>query len=261
MNARPSGIEVVTEGSVISIYVGGTEQTRIDLSKPSRLEFEYMQQMTAVLQGAFPEPAPIRAVHIGGGGCALPWAWELRRPGSKQLAIEADPWIAENARVWFPLPRKPNLRIRQAEGRQALSSSQGRFQVVVRDAFLNAQVPHHLTTSEWVRIVREHLSDQGLYLANTAHGSGSSCRPEVAAVTQTFQHTLVIAESKVLKGARWGNATIVAWDDLGTLNPAEIDRQMRRLPLPVSVLTGEKLRRWLGGTRPAVDNETGASNV
>lgn len=238
---------------MISIVVGGTEQTRIDTANPARLEFEYMQQMDAVVRAAWPEPHPLKVAHVGGCGCALAWAWEERRPNSRQLAIEVDPWIAEQARVWFPLPRKPQLRIRVADGREALESSQAAFDVIVRDAFIDAMVPAHMQTLEWSRLVKSRLGAQGLYLANAAHGKGTDARPDIAAVQAVFSHILIIGDSKVIKGARWGNLLIAAWQDDELLDRDEVDRQLRRLPLPARVLKSSDLSRWLGGAKPVGD--------
>lgn len=250
--ARPD-VEVLRDGPVVSIMVGGTEQSRIDTSRPGQLEFEYMQQMDAALRLAFPEPRPVRALHVGGCGCALAWAWEERRPGSRQVAVEVDPWIAEQARVWFPLPRKPALRIRIGDGRDVLAASQATFDVVVRDAFSRALVPPHLQTLEWAKLVSSHLSPAGLYLANCTHGGGVSCRGDIAAARQAFDSTLILGASKVVKGARLGNIVVVGWNAPGLIDRDELDRQLRRLPLPVSVIGGNDLDLWLGGVCPLLD--------
>lgn len=241
------------EGSVASILVDGVEQSRIDLDRPNRLEFEYMQQMDVVLSLSHPEPNPIRAVHIGGCGCALAWAWHLLRPGSRQLAVEVDRELAEKVREWLPLPRKPHLRIRVGDGREVLQGSMAKYDVLIRDAFLARSVPAQLQTEQWANLAASRLTPSGLYLANAAHGGGSDSRPDVAATLRAFKHVALIGESKVLKSARWGNLTIAAWNDAGLIDVLELDRRMRRLPLPVQVFTGNRLLQWLAGRAPAQD--------
>lgn len=240
-------------GSIASVFIDGVEQSRVDLEHPDQLQFEYMEQMDVVLSLAHPAPTPIKAAHIGGCGCALAWAWQVQRPDSRQLAVEVDEYLATQARTWFPLPRKPLLRIRAGEGREVLSSSQAHFQVIVRDAFASRTVPAHLQTVEWDRVVSAHLAPTGLYLANAAHGGGSNARGDVAAARQEFGQVVLIGESKVLKGARWGNLVLAAWQESQLIDVAELDRRLRRLPLPVQVLSGAELDRWLGGHPPATD--------
>ncbi len=238
------------DGPVVSVRVGETEQSRINLNQPEILEFEYMQQMDTVTRLAFPEPHPISALHVGGCGCALAWAWETLRPNSRQLAFEVNAELAEAVRKNIPLPRKPQLRIRVAEGAAALVASQARYQVIVRDAFVDASVPAHLQTSAWVRSVRDHLLPNGLYLANAAHGPRVSARPDVAATVATFDRVAIIGASKVVKSARRGNLVVAAWNDHDLVNIADLDRDLRKLPLPVSLVQGAALSRWLGGAVP-----------
>lgn len=248
-----SDVTVKTEGTVVSVFFGETEQTRIDVDDPGSLEFEYMQQMDIALQCAMPGSIPIRAAHIGGCGCALAWAWEVSRPGSRQLAVEVDARVAEQARTWFPLPRKPALRIRVGDGRDVLKGSQATFDVIVRDAFAEATVPRHLQTVQWAKTVRSHLQTGGVYLANCSHGAGTNSRGDVAAVRDVFEYVLLVAPSKVLKGARWGNIVMVAWNQPELIDERELDRRLRRLPLPVSVLAGKEIERWLGGAQALTD--------
>lgn len=163
----------VTSGPIVSIVNGGSEQSRINVDHPETLEFEYMQQMNEVMDLAIPAPEPISALHIGGCGCALAWAWEVLRPGSRQLAIEVDADLVTAVRERLPLPRKPLLRLRAAEGAAALAASKAQYQVIVRDAFTDSEVPAHLQTVEWCNLVAQHLRPGGIYLANVAHGGAS----------------------------------------------------------------------------------------
>src|SRR5690625_7775253 len=75
--------------SAVTVFINDAESSYVDLADPAHLEFEYMQQMTAILDEAgLPAPQPVRAVHLGGAGCALPRALDAARPGSRQLVVE-----------------------------------------------------------------------------------------------------------------------------------------------------------------------------
>lgn len=249
----PSTPVFSSDGQIASISVAQTEQSRINLADPSQLEFEYMQQMDAVVEAALGAETPLRAAHIGACGCALAWSWHLKHPNSRQVAFEIDAYLAEAVRQWLPLPRKPHLRIRVADGREALHTSQAHFDVIVRDAFSASAIPSQLQTQEFVEIVAAHLTPRGIYLANCAHGGSANGRPDVAALTKVFSNVAVIAASKTLKGARWGNLVAVGWNDALDLDLDQIDRSLRRLPLPASLLSGAQLQRWLAGAAPARD--------
>lgn len=244
-------LEIVNAGGIVSLLVGGAEQSRVNVASPGILEFEYMQQMDVVVQNAFPGRQPLRALHVGAGLCALPWAWEVERPGSRQQAFEVSEEVAMAARTHLPLPRKPLLRIRVADGRDALTKSKAVFQVVVRDAFVGTQVPSHLRTLEWAQLAAERT--EGLYLANAGHGRGVSAREDVAAAAKAFASVAVIGSSKVLKSARWGNLVIVGCNDPALLDQVSIERELRKLPLPATMLAGSAVTKWLAGARPLLD--------
>ncbi|NKY08218.1 spermidine synthase, partial [Cellulomonas hominis] len=55
----------------VTLLVNGVPSSHLDLADPERLEFEYMQQMAAVLAHVPVPGGPFRAVHLGAAGCAL----------------------------------------------------------------------------------------------------------------------------------------------------------------------------------------------
>ena len=104
--------ELVARDTGILLMLDGAESSFLDLRDPSHLDFEYHQQMDAVLAALRGEGGPLRALHLGGAGCALARAWDVTHPGSQQVAVEIDEILASQVRTWFDLPRSPRLRIR-----------------------------------------------------------------------------------------------------------------------------------------------------
>ncbi|MCL3778260.1 MULTISPECIES: fused MFS/spermidine synthase [unclassified Actinomyces] len=240
--ALPVG-EVVTSTGVarlerresgILLLLDGTESSWIDLVDPAHLDFEYQQQMNAVLDVLMPG-APVRAVHLGGAGCALARAWEALRPGSTQLAVEIDAVLARRVREWFDLPRAPRLRIRVGDAAEvAPSLREGEWDVVVRDVFANGRVPASCRTEEMLRACRRALAPGGVYLANTASAPREEAGAELAAVRRVFGGGLVVADAACVRGRRRGNLVVVAGTEpLSPDQVQEVDRAVRRLPLPV----------------------------
>jgi len=251
---------LVWDGPRATLLLDGVESSCVDVDHPDRLEFEYMQQMTQVLHAWRPEPAPIRALHLGAAACALPWAWDTRRPGSRQVAVEVDADLAASVREWFALPRSPRLRLRTGDGREVLDGARAdSYDVVVRDAFAHGTVPSSLATQGAARAAAAALRPGGLYLLNTAHGGPFDARPDIAAVSTVFPVVHAIADPKVGRAARRGNIVVAAQkpgrDGLvdGKLDADEVDRLLRRLPLPARAMRGRALARWLAGARPAQD--------
>ena len=79
--------------------------------------------------------------------------------------VEIDPDVLAVGRRYFNLTM-PNLRTFVQDGRLWLASSQGRYDVVVVDAYRQPYVPFHLTTVEFFQEVRRHLTDNGVVAIN-----------------------------------------------------------------------------------------------
>ena len=108
--------ELVARDTGILLMLDGAESSFLDLRDPSHLDFEYHQQMDAVLAALRGEGGPLRALHLGGAGCALARAWDVTHPGSQQVAVEIDEILASQVRTWSlddaALPRPEGGRAR-----------------------------------------------------------------------------------------------------------------------------------------------------
>lgn len=237
----------------VLVLVNGTESSYLDLADPAWLEFEYMQQMMAVIDVVLPAPAPLRAVHLGGAGCALPRAIDVARPGSRQLAVEIDGALAAYARAWFALPPAPRLRLRVADARAVVEGLRPASQdVVVRDVFAGADVPAHVRTVEFAELVARSLRPGGLYLANMAdYPPLLQSRSDAAALAAAFPFSAVIAEPAILRGRRYGNVVLVA--SAAPLPADRLERALRCLPQPVRLLVEGDVVRFRGRTPAPVD--------
>lgn len=227
--------ELEVRDSGILLLLDGTESSWIDLADPAHLDFEYQQQMDAALTALLPEPTPVHALHLGGAGCALARAWEARRPGSSQTAVEIDELLATYVRQWFDLPRSPRLRIRVGDAAQVLASGRdGVWDVVVRDVFAAGSVPESCRTQEFHAHAARVLAPDGLYLANLSSRPRQVAGEDLAAVREAFGGVLVVADPAVVRGRRHGNLVVVARRQPWSAGEQQgIDAAVRRLPLPV----------------------------
>lgn len=226
------------------LVIDGMESSYHDLDDPAHLEFEYMQQVDALVTTVLGEGTAIRALHLGGAGCSLATAWDATRPGSCQLAVEWDGELARLAREWFPLPRSPRLRIRHGDARAALDSfPPGRWDVIVRDAFVQAQVPPHLSDRSAAGAARRALTEDGLYAVNLADAPPlAEAREEARVLLDSFPHVVLIVDPAVARGRRCGNVVLGA--SARPIDDAALARRVRRLPLPARVLAGADLARF-----------------
>ncbi|MGC0273507.1 spermidine synthase [Pseudactinotalea sp. Z1739] len=230
----------------VLLLLDGVQSSHLYLDDPTRLMFEYMQQMQVVLTHRFGPEEPLNVVHLGGAGCALPRAMAALWPDSRHLVAEIDAKLAEYVRTWFDLPRAPRLRIRVADARATIASLRsGGGDAVIRDTFAAGAVPPHLRTVEFTELVADRLNPAGCYLLNLADNPPLPvARREAATLAEVFAHTAVIAEPGVLRGRRYGNVVI-----LGANRPwptAQLNRSLRTLAPTARVLHGRDLRDFIG---------------
>lgn len=252
-------VEIRWDGPIATLLLDGVESSAINTADPTLLEFEYMQHATCALDAALPEGEAVRAIHLGAAGCALPLAWSILRPGSKQTAVEVDAALAEGARRWFDLPRAPALAIRVGDGRAVLGGMRpGSADVIVRDAFAAGRVPAHMRTRGFIELAKSRLKPGGVLILNCAHGAGADARAEIATIRSVFPEAVSVQDPKVGRSGRRGNVLVVASTRAAGSYPVdELDRRLRRLPLPARVKRDGELTAWAAGAR-ILEDEPGA---
>ena len=231
--------ELVARDTGVLLMLDGAESSFLDLRDPAHLDFEYHQQMDAALTALRGEGGPVRALHLGGAGCALARAWDVTRPGSQQVAVEIDEILADRVRTWFDLPRSPRLRIRVGDAAEVVTGLRpGQWDVVVRDVFNGGSVPASCRSQEFLGTCLRALAPDGLLLVNTASMPRAQAGAEIAALTRALDGdtscAVIVADPAAVRGRRRGNLVLVARQTPFTASELEeIERAVRRLPLPV----------------------------
>lgn len=82
--------------------------------------------------------------------------------------VEIDPAIVNVGRKYFGMTER-NLNVYEEDGRTFLETTNRKYDVVAIDAFQQPYIPFQLTTREFFRIVRSHLSPDGVVALNTGH--------------------------------------------------------------------------------------------
>ena len=152
------------------LNVNGTFQSATYLSDElwSELVCEYHRTMADIIS----DHGHVRSVLIiGGGGYSLPKYLVTHTKRMRVTAVEIDPRITQVARERFFLDRAEEL----ADGRLELVNEDGwkylrecgrSFDVIVNDAFSGARPLGALGNAEGAALIREHLTERGMYLAN-----------------------------------------------------------------------------------------------
>jgi spermidine synthase len=245
-----------------TLVVDGTPQSHVDLDDPRHLEFEYMRRLGHLVDLAAPPGEPLRVLHLGGGGLTLARYVAATRPGSDQLAVEADAALLELVRRRLPLRqrgrrsgggRTGRLRVRVADARAVLEQvPAGSFDVVIADLFTGARTPAHLTSAEFAAAVARALRPSGIYGSNIGDGLLlAHARARAATVCSVFRHACLIADAALLRGRRFGNLVLAAAQH--GLPVAELTRRTAGDPFPARVVSGDGMARFAAGAKPITD--------
>jgi len=246
-----------------TLVLDGLRHSYVDVSDPTRLEFDYVKGLAAVTQAAWPDDEPLTAHHLGGGGLTLPRWLAAERPGTVSTVSEIDPGVVALDRDRLALETGPELEVRVEDARLGLREVPDDSQdLVVGDAFGGISVPWHLTTREMVAEIDRVLAPDGVYAANLIdHGPLAFARAEVATLAERFDHVAVLAEPGVVVGSSTrpdgvepdgGNLVAVASDR--ALDPAGLTRRVEALDLDWVVATGADVADWVDGADVLTDD-------
>jgi spermidine synthase len=263
--AGPGAVELVADPDrprAWTLLVDGAPQSHVDLDDPRHLEFEYMRRLGHLVDLAAPPGEPLRVLHLGGGGLTLARYVAATRPGSDQLAVEADAALLEVVRRRLPLAqrgrrsgggRAGRVRVRVADARAVLEQvPAGSFDVVIADLFTGARTPAHLTSAEFAAAVARALGPSGSYGSNVGDGPPlTHARARVATAASVFRYACLIADAPLLRGRRFGNLVLAAAQH--GLPVAELTRRTAGDPFPARVVSGDDLARFAAGAKPITD--------
>ncbi|WP_370372830.1 spermidine synthase [Catenulispora sp. GP43] len=240
------------------LLVGGTPHSHVDLDDPTYLEYEYVRQIAHLVDLAAEERAPLRVLHLGGGGLTLPRYIAVTRPGSGQQVVEIEGKLLDFVRTQLPLPRNARVRLRTGDARDVLGRvPEGAFDLTVSDVFAAARIPGHLTSVEYYGLAKRALRPTGVHAVNLADGNAGSglmfTRRQIANARQHFAHVVLVADPGILRGRKFGNLILMASD--APLPVAGLIRRAASDPFPSRVIRDQDLDDFQGGARPVTDEE------
>lgn len=200
-----------------SLQINGIRQSHLGSpdAPPTLAAFRWML-------AALAPDLPRRCAHLGGGLLTLPRLLAARQPGSHHVVVELEPELVRLAQDRFGLP--PELSLRLGDARKWIdsggdSSNGGQFDAIVVDIFAGGRIPPAFTSREFFARAREKLRPSGKLIVNSIAGPELEfTRRELATMQAVFEHVAMIVQGSVLKGVRFGNATLI-----GSAEPLDAD--------------------------------------
>ena len=172
-DTRYHRLVVVDGGGSRYLRFDSSFQSGMYIGRPFRTRFAYTDYLQL---GLAYNPSAKNVLVVGLGGASAPKrVW--RDFGDVRLTVvELDPAVVETAYKWFALPHDERIDVHVDDGRRYLQRNDDRYDVIMLDAFYADGVPFHMTTLEFVELLRERLTPGGVVAVNVIGaltGSGS----------------------------------------------------------------------------------------
>ena len=157
-------VSVVDDGPIRRLqFPGRLVQSEQDIRSPDRLRLGY----THAIHGASCHARRLeRVLLIGVGGGALVRSVHRVAPDAHIDAVELHRPVLDLARRWFGLPQGSWVDYHVDDGRRYLDRTDGRYDLIVLDAFGTERVPPHLLSREFMALARDRLTPGGVLTAN-----------------------------------------------------------------------------------------------
>ncbi|WP_265108467.1 spermidine synthase [Halosolutus halophilus] len=157
-------LEVVDDGDVRTMYLDAARHSAIDLEDPDRHVFTYTKYFHLPMLLTDDPDDVDRVLFVGGGGYTGPQDFADHYDATVDV-VEIDPDVTDAAETYFGLDRG-EVNVHTEDGRQFLQRTDETYDLIVLDAFKKEQVPFHLTTVEFMELLTERLSEDGMVHAN-----------------------------------------------------------------------------------------------
>lgn len=136
----------------------------LDSDDPTDLVYEYTKYYS--LYKIF-KPDVQNALVIGSGAYSIPKALLAELPSATVDVSEIEPSLFELSKQYFKVLDNPNLHNYTEDGRRLLRDSGKKYDLIFSDVYHSLySVPAHFTTREFFYLVKEKLSDKGIFVAN-----------------------------------------------------------------------------------------------
>jgi len=168
---------------------------------------------------------------IGLGGGTAPKRFVRDYPQVTVDCVEIDPAVIKIAQRYFYVEPGPRLRVHEADGRQFLRRTKGKWDLILLDAYYADTVPFFLTTREFFTLARSHLNAGGV-LVNNVVGQVSGPRSKFfRSVYKTMAGVFprISAVGVADSGVEWRNIEVFGITAGGTVALPELRKRAASL--------------------------------
>jgi spermidine synthase len=236
------------------LLLNGAQHSYVDLDDLTYLKFGYTQWLGAVVDNLNEPGAPVRVLHLGGGGFTMPRYVAATRPGSENRVLELDGGLVRLDEQQLGVTPGPDLSIVIGDARVSLTREPSQsYDLVIGDAFGHLAVPWHLTTREFAGDVARVLRPGGIYALNVIdYMPDKLIKAEVATLMEVFDHVVLITSADALAGRTGDNFVLVA--SASPLPVQALRTAVAAVARPAAVLDGQSLVDFRGNAAVLTDD-------
>jgi spermidine synthase len=126
----------------------------------------YVQMMDELITRHFQNKNELQYYFVGGGAYTHPRLVQAKNPHNSITVAELDPLVTTVAQQHMYVDTK-EMSILHMDARNALYSlHDSKFDAIVADAFFDIAIPYHLTTKEFIDLVRKRMTKDGIFTMN-----------------------------------------------------------------------------------------------
>jgi spermidine synthase len=219
-------LSVIENVDTRSLRFGSSFQSETYIDDPFETAYKYTDYF---FLGPAYKPDTGSMLFLGLGGGSAPKRFWRDFPELELQVVELDPVVVDVAHRFFAVPDDPRLPIAVADARQYLERSSARWDVIAIDTFFEDGLPFHLTTREFLELVRKRLTPGGVVVTNiigSVSGDGSKLFRSLYRTYRSVFPTVLV--HPVAGGTGYQNLIVVATDGAAP-SKQFLDQQWERL--------------------------------
>lgn len=191
-------LRVADSDGVRTLYLDGQPHSAMYLDGSNEHVFDYTRYFHLPFLIADNPEEIDDVLFVGGGGFTGPKRFVTEYNASVDV-VEIDPEVVATAQEYFGVEESPRLEIHTMDARQYLQETNETYDLIVLDAYKKDQVPFHLTTVEFMRLVSSRLDSDGIVVSNLISASRGSAsqfyRAERKTMNRVFETTYAFTTS------------------------------------------------------------------
>lgn len=215
-------IIIYEDGESRILRFNQSRQSGMYLKDPDRLRFLYTEYASLPL---VLKPDAKAVAFIGLGGGSLPRRYRKDYPSLRIDVAEIDPEVVTVAKRFFGFGEDERMQVAAEDGRVFLTRKRdARYDYVFVDAYYSDAIPFHMTTVEFLGLVRRRLSPDGVVAWNIIGALNGPHSRLFRSVYKTFQasfpqvYVFPVGGASAFEGGALGNLIVVGSPSMARLS-------------------------------------------